>query len=83
MMGQLATTQPRIMNYEPTNRRVLLWAVVGGLAAWGLLLGLGSYLGLDPGTPDRDFRRMAIVTGCVAAFLAFWGAALWLRGRRE
>jgi hypothetical protein len=71
------------MKYEPASRRLLMWAVVGAIAAWGLMLGLGSYLGLDPATPDRDLRRFAIVTGCVGAFLAFWGAAFWLRGRRK
>ena len=70
------------MESEPTNRRLLFWLVVGGLIAWGLLLGLGSYLGLDPGTPDRDVRRLAFVTGSVGLFLAFWMAALWLRSRR-
>jgi membrane protein DedA with SNARE-associated domain len=70
------------MDREPTNRRVLMWSVVGGLILWGLLLGLGSYLGLDPETPDHDIRRMLIVTGSVAIFLAVWMAALWLRGRR-
>ncbi len=70
------------MDHEPTNRRMLLWLVAGGLAVWGLLLGLGSFLGLDPGTPDFDIRRFAIITGCVGAFLAFWLGAMWLRGRR-
>jgi membrane protein DedA with SNARE-associated domain len=70
------------MDREPTNRRVLLWSIVGGLAAWGLLLGLGSYLGLDPETPDHDLRRLAFVTGSVGVFLAIWIALLWLRSRR-
>lgn len=71
------------MDYEPANRRMLMYLVAGGLAAWGLMLGLGSFLGLDPATPDYDIRRFLIITGCVGAFLAFWGVALWTRrGRR-
>jgi membrane protein DedA with SNARE-associated domain len=70
------------MEREPTNRRMLLWTIVGALAAWGLLLGLGSFLGIDPATPDHDIRRMAMVTGSVAVFLAIWLGLLWLRGRR-
>jgi hypothetical protein len=74
---------PRVlMEHEPTNRRMLLWAVAGGLAAWGALLALGAFLGLDPETPDYDVRRMLIVGGSVAAFLAVWLGAIWWRGRR-
>jgi membrane protein DedA with SNARE-associated domain len=70
------------MDREPTNRRLLMRLVVGGLIAWGLFLGIGSYLGLDPETPDRDIRRMLIITGSVGIFLAVWMAALWIRSRR-
>jgi membrane protein DedA with SNARE-associated domain len=70
------------MEREPTNRRLLLWSVAGALAVWGLLLGVGSYLGLDPGTPDRDVRRLAFVGGSVAVFLAIWLLLLWRRGPR-
>jgi membrane protein DedA with SNARE-associated domain len=70
------------MDSESDRRRLLLWSIVGALAVWGLLLGLGSYLGLDPETPDRDVRRMAFVGGSVAIFLAVWLGLLWLRGRR-
>ena len=70
------------MEHEPANRRLMLWSIVAGLAAWGVLLGLGAYLGLDPETPDRDVRRLAFVGGAVAVFLAFWMILLWLRRRR-
>lgn len=70
------------MEHEPTNRRVLVWSIAGALAAWGVLLAAGAYLGLDPQTPDRDFRRLWVVAGTTGGFLAFWLAALWLRGRR-
>lgn len=70
------------MDREPTNSRQLMWLVAGGLAAWGLFLAIGSYLGLDPETPDRDFRRFLVVAGCVGAFLAVWLGAVWLKGKR-
>ena len=70
------------MEHEPTNRRVLLWAIVGGLTFWGGLLALGAYLGLDPQTPDRDFRRLWVVAATTGGFLAVWLGALAWRGRR-
>jgi hypothetical protein len=70
------------MDREPTNRRLLMGLVVGAVAAWGAFLALGSYLGLDPATPDRDLRRMLMVGGCVAAFLGVWMWLLWRRGPR-
>lgn len=69
------------MDREPTNSRVLLWVIVVALAAWGALLALGAYLGLDPATPDRDFRRLWVVAAMTGGFLAFWLAALWMRKR--
>ena len=70
------------MDREPTNRRILLWSIVGALALWGALLGVGSYLGLDPGTPDRDVRRLAFVGGSVMIFLTVWLGLMWFRGPR-
>ena len=69
------------MDYEPTNRRLLLWSIFGALAVWGSLLGLGAYLGIDPQTPDRDFRRLWVVMGATGAFLALWLGALFFRKR--
>jgi len=70
------------MDHEPTNRRLLMRLVVGGLVAWGLLLALGAYLGLDPQTPDRDYRRLLVVAATVGGFLVMWLLALKLRGGR-
>jgi hypothetical protein len=70
------------MQHEPTNRRLLLWAIVGGLVAWGCLLGLGAYLGLDPQTPDRDYRRLWVVVAMTGGFLVFWLLALATKRRR-
>jgi hypothetical protein len=69
------------MDYEPTNRRLLLCAIVAALAVWGGLLALGAYLGLDPQTPDRDFRRLWIVAAMTGGFLALWLGALYFRRR--
>ena len=63
------------MEREPTNRRCCCGRSSAAWRLWGLLLGLGSYLGLDPETPDRDVRRLLIVGGSVGVFLAFWLAA--------
>ncbi|HEX6960875.1 MAG TPA: hypothetical protein VF175_03350 [Lacipirellula sp.] len=70
------------MEHEPTNRRLLVWAIIGGVVAWGALLGLGAYLGLDPQTPDRDFRRLWVVAATTSGFLAFWLLMLALKRRR-
>jgi membrane protein DedA with SNARE-associated domain len=66
---------------EP-QRKALLAAVMGGLAAWGGLLSVGAYLGLDAQTPSYDIRRLLVVAGVTAGILAFWGAALLARARR-
>jgi membrane protein DedA with SNARE-associated domain len=71
------------MQHEPINRRLLLWAIIGGLVAWGCLLALGAYLGLDPQTPDRDYRRLWVVVATTGGFLLLWLLALAWRGRRR
>jgi membrane protein DedA with SNARE-associated domain len=70
------------MNHEPSHRRVLLWTIIAALAVWGCLLGLGAYLGLDPQTPDRDFRRLWVVAATTGGFLLFWLLLLW-RGPKK
>jgi hypothetical protein len=70
------------MKHEESNRRVLLWVIVAAVTAWGCLLALGAYLGLDPQTPDRDFRRLWVVAATTGGFLVLWLGALWIRGRR-
>lgn len=71
------------MNPEPPGSRLMLRLVIGAVAAWGAMLALGAYLGLDPQTPDRDWRRMLLVGGSTGLFLAIWLAALWARNRRR
>jgi 4-amino-4-deoxy-L-arabinose transferase-like glycosyltransferase len=72
----------RSMEHEPTNRRLLLWAIIAGLVAWGALLGLGAYLGLDPQTPDRDYRRLWVVVAMTGGFLVVWLIMLALKRRQ-
>ncbi len=69
------------MNPQPPHSRALLWCVIAAVAAWGAMLALGSYLGLDPQTPDRDIRRMLFIGGSTGLFLAGWLGAPWLRRR--
>ena len=33
--------------------------------------------------PRHDLRKPLIILAVMAAFLAFWGLALWLRSRRQ
>jgi hypothetical protein len=70
------------MRYEPTNGRRLTTLIIGALVVWGLLLGLGAYLGLDPATPDRDFRRLWMVAAIVGGFVLSWVGLLALRRRK-
>jgi membrane protein DedA with SNARE-associated domain len=69
------------MKYEPTNRRVLLWTIIAALAAWGVLLAVGAYLGLDPQTPDHDLRRVGVALLAVGGFLGVWLLLLVTRRR--
>ena len=72
-------------SHERSGKRILI-AIVVALAAWGVLLAVGAYLGMwhQGGGREglRDPRRFWIVLGIVAAFLAFWGVALAVRTRR-
>ena len=70
------------MKHEPSNRRLLMGLLIGGLVAWGGCLALGAYLGLDPQTPDRDWRRVLVVVATTGGFLLFWLAALAFGRRR-
>jgi hypothetical protein len=60
--------------------------IAAALLVWGGMFALGAYLDLGSERPDdgnfRGWQKGLIVMGCTLAFLAFWGAALWNRGRR-
>ena len=68
---------------SPERSPVMMRALILALMAWGALLGLGAYLGLDDQTPSRDVRRLFVVAASIGLFLAIWLCALLLRGRRK
>jgi hypothetical protein len=53
------------------------------LVAWAGLFAAGAYLNLGADRPQHDLRKPLIILGSMATFLTFWGAALWLRARRQ
>lgn len=70
------------MHAEPPPNTMMKW-LIAALAAWGLLLGIGAYLGLDAQTPSRDYRRMLIVAATIGGFLLLWLAAVAKRKNRR
>jgi hypothetical protein len=56
--------------------------LAAALVLWAGLLALGSYLEWGADQPRHDLRKPLIIVACMAAFLAFWGVALWRRTRR-
>jgi len=53
----------------------VLWLIMGGLLAWGILLAVGTIV-----YPGRlAVYRAALIFGCTVAFIAFWGLMLLLR----
>lgn len=71
------------MDSEARQRQLMMRGVMGALAAWGILLAVGSFLGIDRQTPDRDFRRLLVVAATTGGFLLFWLAALRFGKRRQ
>jgi hypothetical protein len=71
----------------PTDKSRNNWLPLAILAAalivWAGLLALGAFFELGADRPRHDFRKPLFVLGAMAAFLAVWGLALWVRGRRE
>jgi len=63
------------------------WLGIALLAAalllWAGLFAAGAYINLGADRPTHDIRKPLIILGCMAAFLTFWGVALWLRARRH
>ncbi len=60
------------------NPNRILWIIMGGLLAWGLLLAAGTVLFPDgPGG-----IRGRIILACTIVFVAFWGLMLRYRHRR-
>lgn len=52
------------------------------LVIWAGIFALGAYLQVSADLPRHDLRKPLIIMATMAAFLSFWGLALWLRSRR-
>ena len=58
------------------NPNRLLWIIMGGLLAWGLLLAMGTIV-----YPGRlAVYRALLIFGCTFLFVAFWGLMLLIKG---
>ena len=56
--------------------------LAAALIVWAAIFALGAYLEWGADQPRHDLRKPLIILGTMAAFLAFWGLALWVRSRR-
>jgi membrane protein DedA with SNARE-associated domain len=71
------------MNFE-THKKWLPFAILAvALLIWAGVFALGAYLEPSADLPVHDFRKPLIILGTMAAFLAFWGVALWRRAGRK
>jgi len=73
---------PAHVTHEPRKKWLPLGILVGALVVWTALLALGAYLEWGADQPRRDIRKPLVMLASLAAFLAVWGVALWLRRRR-
>jgi hypothetical protein len=71
------------MNSDRRNPWLPLVILIGALVVWAGWLALGTYLEWGADQPRHDPRKAWIVLGSMAGFLALWGVALVLRGRRR
>lgn len=71
------------MNIEMRKKWLPFTILAAALVAWAALFALGAYLEPSADKPRHDLRKPLIVMSTMAAFLAFWGIALWLRNRRK
>ena len=70
------------MNAPPAKPWLPLALLAGALVVWAGLFAAGAYLEMSTDQPRHDYRKPLIIMGSMAAFLTFWGLALWLRSRR-
>jgi uncharacterized membrane protein YfcA len=62
----------RAAKENDTRRKIVFW-IVGGILAWGVILAIGVFLA------NRDPRQPLIIVACVVIFVGFWLAMLRLR----
>jgi membrane protein DedA with SNARE-associated domain len=83
VIGHLPKVDPTPKMNAPSAKPWLPLALLAGaLVIWAGLFAAGAYLEMGADEPHHDLRKPLIIMGCMAAFLAFWGLALWLRKRR-
>jgi hypothetical protein len=70
------------MDNEIRKKWLPFAVLAAALVVWAGWFALGAYLEPSADQPHRDIRKPLIVMACMAAFLAFWGIALWRRSRR-
>ena len=73
----------RSMDIETRKKWLPLAILAVALVVWAGVFALGAYLEPSADKPVHDLRKPLIVMGTMAAFLAFWGIALWRRSRRN
>ncbi len=71
------------MNLETQKKWRPFAILAGALVLWAGVFALGAYLEPSADKPVHDLRKPLIILGTMAAFLAFWGVALWRRARRK
>jgi hypothetical protein len=71
------------MDKDARKKWLPLAVLAVALVAWAGMFALGAYLEIAADQPRHDLRKPLIILGSMAAFLAFWGVALWLRARRQ
>ena len=68
---------------KPNKIWLPLLVLGGALVVWAALFAVGAYLEQSADKPRYDLRKPLIIGGTMAAFLAFWGLALWVRARKN
>jgi membrane protein DedA with SNARE-associated domain len=71
------------MNSETRTKWLPLAILAGALLVWAGVFALGTYLQPGADLPQHDLRKPLIIMSAMAAFLSFWGIALWRRNRRS
>jgi hypothetical protein len=71
------------MNDNQRTRWLPLILLGSALLLWAAMLAIGAFLQLGADQPASDLRKPLAILGAMCVFLAAWGVALWLRGRRK